>query len=334
MKTIFSLLVLLLFPATVSLCQTDPRTQGREVAHRGEKAETMFMIRQAGLTRDASKVERLLEITREDKNANHVMTAFWALGRIGDPRALSRMEDIDFFIRGTDVRKLVALDKARLLYEQAAQGEKSESIEEAQVRLNVFLGALNLTLPELKQRFDKDAELEIGTRFNGGGYSKYNVLTVREIAGLIFAYRDQHLKTVVEESGLKLSKDIYSEWKIKLAFLSEQERLEMLMAEQGKPLRHPVERTLLNQLLVDMGESAQTAVVRKLDDARQHRDRYSAETIHDYLDIYSHFREGHDRNLVRAFSNDANRRVVEIAKYLDFLIGRNEFVFDFRSLRY
>jgi hypothetical protein len=331
-KMLLTVLCLVILLSNAVLSEGQRPDSSRRYLRSGSMADlSVFQMRQAGLRRDQTRADELLRQAQQSKYEDDVLVSLRALSRIGDERALPLMESVKSLFRMRETKMLQIL-KARLIVEQRANGQKSSSLAEANERLALFFAQLETTPAEFNQDFKKFLR-NAGLLPIGGGTADAEWLTLREVADMIYTYKDRFLLQAAEQAELNLTADRMTVLKIRLTFLSPQERLTVLLTELETNTGDYEDKPFIGVLLSDLGTPAQRAIETKLDQMARQRSAFAEGSIGDYLSAYAHFPNNRRLSLVEPFVNDAISTVRwTVAKVMR--LKPNEPIYDFRTWRY
>lgn len=325
----------LLFCGVASSAQTRvPLVQNR--LRRGDPNYVlMAQMRAAGLNRDRTQVERLLRVAADGENEKNILVALRALSRMGEERALPIFDAVDALISQPTTRKFFQVMRSRLFVEKRASGRKSSSLAEARTRLAMLLAHLDYSPDEFKKKYHDNVENQVGVR---GNVLDDILLSLREIADVIYAHRDTFLLQAVEEAELDLKTDPLVALKIRLAFLSTQERINALIVELSRKeyvgYLDFEDAAFAQRLLVDIGETAQSAITNRLEQLRGNRAEKDDEFTVTLISTYAMFPTNRQASIVNNFRNDRNERVRGAAEVLERRMQKNEPHSDLITWRY
>lgn len=241
--------------------------------------ERMVHMRVAGLTGDRSQIPVMIKALQKPLHPDYTWTTLHALAQLGATEALPAYDNI---IQKEDANPQLAnytsVEKARLLAEAAAAPLPSKARNAA--RLTSFLQNLGLTpasintatasyLSQLKewnaQNVVQDAE---------GPPYPVALFAMRELADM--AYHDPYANflSLPEIKQINFAQEFGSDLKMRLAPLSPEQRIAMLLHEIVYQKASGGESELRMQLLVDEGPAAQAAAASTLQDLKLHPERY------------------------------------------------------------
>jgi hypothetical protein len=329
-----ALILSVMFEGKVVLAQP-PSAQAR--LHRGASNSVLAaQMRAAGLMRERSQVESLVDVVNENVQEKNVFVALRALSRIGDVRAMPLFDRVEARVAQPTTKEFLKIMKARHFVEQRSQGRKSSSLTEAQSQLNTFISQLDLSLVEFKRKYSRLAENRRG-RLRGNILNS-TLLLSREIADLIYIHRDTFLLQAANDAEIDLSSDTLVALKVRLAFLPPQERINTLLAELSSNKFTGYldfeDAAFTVRLLVDMGAPAQQSIKARLERLRTDRAASEDEFTASLISAYAMFSTNRQSSVVTDFKNDRSEQVRGAAEVLERRIQQNEPHDDLITWRY
>ena len=236
-------------------------------------------LHQAGLKHDRTQLPALLAAVSTPPDHFHFFTAVHALVRIGDPQALPALEQAlhrfaaEKNAQGytdAEAQGYVEVARARLLADVEAR-KHSAVREQAQVRLSTFLATLQVDANTLNTTVAQDWKHWLA---QGGEASTYAQYAIRELADMIYHTRDMAFAEAVKTAGVDFTTDAGAKYKVQLASLTAQQRVDWLIKELSNKQVFTGTDLYLVQLASDEGKIASQAAADKVLDMDQHRNRY------------------------------------------------------------
>jgi hypothetical protein len=236
-----------------------------------EKKSRINALHAAGLKGDLSFLPALLEVVADPPGHFYLYTALHALGRLGDSEAIPALDSALRAIDDWEAQHFVHAVKARIV----AQVETAEFVgrqDQAEAWADGFLRALNITLADLNRGvahyIDRNKH-EMHAEINRETFA------LRELADQIYMQGDAALLRVVREQGIQFEVEPGSAIKVQLALLSPQQRVDWILTDFADCKALTGNGFYLMQLAVDAGQLARQAILAKLKEMSQDRERYA-----------------------------------------------------------
>ena len=250
---------------------------------RNEDANRVADLRRAGVQGDASQIPALLQALESPTHVTYAYTSLHALAQLG---ALDALDAVSKIQNGPDedLKHFAQVSRARLLAEgktQQTADRKTQIADKAQ-RFYTELGLTpaDVNAGVLAYISPKTTAEGYTTISSDSGPTPVPVYAIREVADMI--YRDSLTPGVYKDyadlpevTAVDFSKDYASALKVRLAPLSHNERITILITELANKRVLRMEDDYELQLAINEGTSAIPAIAAKLNFMASHRDEYS-----------------------------------------------------------
>lgn len=254
-----------------------------------EDANRIASMRQSGLHADHSRVPEMVTALQRPAHSAYTYTPIHALAQTGAEEALPT---INLYIRHSiadtdkdlDLSNFAVVARARLLSESGARN-MTDSKAQATAKVKKFFAELNVSSIDLNSALATYNAPQQPSQVNGkevyvvtGDAPKIHpigIYAIRELADMIYNGRYEDFTSLPEVKAVNFTEDYASALKMRLAPLSQPQRLDTLINE----LAH---RTFLKfdtdydiQLAINEGLPASQAAATKLRDMEIHHENYS-----------------------------------------------------------
>ena len=278
------------------------------------KVKHAATLRQGGLRRDRSQVPVLIQELETVSDDLHLYSTLHSLAQIGDVSALPTIEALiqkpGLDLQGQSFAKVA---RANLIAEGKAENV-SDPQQKASVRLREFLAALGTDAAGINAAVAHDQALPMLHKTVGEG-----TYAIEGLADMIYRHRDMALADVAKASGIDFDAEPGAKYKIQLAPLSDQERVDWLIKTLSNKQVLTTDDYFLVQLAADEGRLASRAIAARLlemDQNRAEEDRQGTFSHAGYsilFDVVSCIGDPTQEPVLRRYLNDPDRGVVHYA---------------------
>ena len=229
------------------------------------KIKHAALLRQAGLLRDRSQVPALIHELETVSDDLHLYSTLHSLAQIGDMSALPAMDALLKRPGLGEHYSYAIVARARLIAEGKAEKVAGPQ-GKASARLREFLAALGTDAAGINAAVVKDkAQSTFHKTIGVGTYA------IEGLADMIYRHRDMALADVAKASGIDFDAEPGAKYKIQLAPLSDQERVDWLIKTLSNKQVLTTDDYFLVQLAADEGKLASHAAAARIIEMDQQR---------------------------------------------------------------
>ena len=275
----------------ISLCVADDITEKSNVdlksgiSMRQDESNVIANFRQAGLSKDHSQIDQMVEIIRTWKptERSYVYTTMHSLAQLGADKSLPL---INIYAEKSvmepgydpDLSNFSIAARARLIAESSTLNIV-DSKARAFAKIRRFYQELNLTPNGLNSSLVVYNSRPRGS-MSGNSPHPVGVYAVRELADMVYQGSYTDYSSLPQVTGIDFNSDYPSALKIRLAPLTKSERLSTLIQELSHRTVGINERNYDLQLAINEGTSASNAAAAELKIMDNHRIQYNQVTHH------------------------------------------------------
>jgi hypothetical protein len=284
-----------------------------------EQSARQARLRKIGMTGDVSQKSRLVAALNNPINEREVINAIDALLRLHAPETLTFAQRILAETELPELRNYVevaaARYKAERTYRRSLKRPPSEQDSQhlAEDFLFDFLRNLHLDVPQLNEGVLQDKAIVKGLHATHLTVNK-ETLALRQIAEVIYRYRDRALANVATNWNIRFDVDAGAALKWRLALLSQKERIEWLVNGLAEKKVFMIDDYFTVQLTVDEGKAAGKAIAAKLEEMDKKRGKYSTVGFTGLFRVLSGLGHRDYEPLLARFQEDADDKVAHYAR--------------------
>lgn len=279
-----------------------------------KEADKLAQMRIAGLHHDRTMLPELIDAITPSRDTVYKLTALQALAQMGAVEALPKIEVLE---KGNDflVISSARSAKARLIAENSVITISDNSMH-ARALTDKFYEALGLNPTDVSAgvfRFYSDQRTHPQGGDNGPAMP-VEVYAMREVADMVYrgSYKDFAVLPAV--SQLNYSPDYPSALKLRLAPLSESERINMMVQELAKKEKLATNDDYEIQLLADEGLPASHAIAIQLSQMDTDRQQYKSVGFAALFRALEAIGDREQAAVIARFSHDADGDVGYFAR--------------------
>ncbi len=283
------------------------------ITHRDQ--EKLGPTRRAGLQQDRTQIPTMVALLRRTPMPDRFLmdTALHSLAQMGAVDALPPINDLIQSSKDINISNYAKAARARLLAESEA-GPGPDNDVQAQAKLDRFYEELGETPADINEGVTLYLK-ELKSRVGPGVPPKFpaELYAMRELADMAYHSQYTGFASLVGMSQIQFNLDGRSALKVRLASLSQSDRVAWLVQDLSTKQSITDEENAEIQLAGDLGPSAGQAAAVKLLEMDQHRDKYSRAGFSALFSVIT--MSGSDgRNVLDHFKNDPNPLIAEYAK--------------------
>jgi len=278
-----------------------------------DQAARVAQLRSAGLRGDRAQVPALIAELKKPSSPRAVYIVARALAQIGAVEALPVLEAAIQNGEDGDMRAFTRMARARLLAEASAQ-EIADPAKRAEARLNRFLSELTLDVGQLNAA--KESLDQVGRITATHGARPVNSYALREVADMIYHGRDLALAAHAKSLGINFEQDYPAALKVRLAPLSDAERVSWLIDDFSKARVLNDERYYEIQLAANAGLPASRAAAVKLREIQRDRAKYEYGAISGLMQVIRCVGDQSGASVIADFLGDQDTYVAHDARIL------------------
>lgn len=285
-------------------------------APQGQDATRITAIRQFGLKEERSQIPMLIALLEKPGHPYFKYAAVHALAQMGAVEALPIFDTllpttIMKVSSDADLTNFTRVAKARLLAENNARGIV-DAKGRAAAKASHFMTELGVDVDQLNTAQTLNKELSQRTTHAA---TMTNLYALRELADMVYKDKDVALADHLRESGIRFDTDVPSEWKIRLAALTPQERIDLLVNELSAKRVLRGDDYHIIQLAIYEGLPAAQAVAVKLKEMDGQRDKYTYIGFAALFYVLHGISSKEQLPLIEKFSTDSNKWIAHYAQY-------------------
>ena len=278
-----------------------------------EQAARVAVLRNAGLRGERAQVPALLAELKKPSSPRAVYIVARALAQIGAVEALPAVEAAIQNGEDGDMRAFTRMARARLLAEASAR-EFADPAKRAEARLNRFLRELTLDVGDLNAA--KKSLDQVGRITATHGARPVNFYALREVADMIYQGRDLALGAHAKSLGINFDQDYPAALKVRLAPLSDEERVRWLVDDFSRARVLDDERYYEIQLAANVGLPASRAAAVKLREIQRDRTRYEYGAVSGLMQVIRCVGDQSGASVIADFLGDEDTGVAHDARIL------------------